>query len=267
MRNIKLTIEYDGGSYHGWQRQPHSATVQETIEKALTKVLQEKVNLVGASRTDAGVHARGQAANLKTKSRIPLRNLKAALNSLLPEDIVIKSCLLAEDDFHARYGAKGKFYRYTILNRALPSPFLRKYAYFFPHPLGTHAMKKAAKYLIGRHDFSSFRGQATGRENCIRIVKKLTVKSVDNSVTSKKIPVGSGSNCISLDSKHKLIHIDIEADGFLYNMARVISGTLLEVGRGKIGPQDIREILRARDRRHGGPTLPPHGLCLVKVKY
>ncbi len=244
MRNIKLTIEYDGTDYHGWQRQPRSATVQETIEKALARVLQEKVNLIGASRTDAGVHARGQAANLKTKSRIPLKNLKAALNSLLLEDIVIKSCLRAMDDFHARYGAKGKFYRYTILNRALSSPFVRKYAYFFPHPLDTQAMKKAAKHLVGRHDFSSFRGTGTMRKNCIRTVKKLTVTSRNN-----------------------FIYIDMEANGFLYNMARTVAGTLLEVGRGKISPQDIKKILQAKDRRRAGPTLPAHGLCLVRVKY
>lgn len=244
MRNIKLTIEYDGTGYHGWQRQPRSATVQETIEKALAKVLQEKVKLIGASRTDAGVHARGQTANFKTKSEIPLRNLRAALNSLLLDDIVIKSCLRTRDRFHARYSAKSKLYRYAILNRALSSPFLRKYAYFFPHPLDVQAMKKAAKHLIGRHDFSSFRGTATGRDSCTRTVKKLTVTSRNN-----------------------FIHIDMEADGFLYNMARTVAGTLLEVGRGKIIPQDIKKILKARDRRQAGPTLPPHGLCLVKVKY
>ena len=244
MPNIKLTIEYDGGSYHGWQRQPDSATVQETIEKALAKVLQEKVNLIGASRTDAGVHARGQVANLKTESKIPLRNLKAALNSLLPEDIVIKSCLRVGDDFHARYGAKSKFYRYTILNRPLSSPFVRKYVYFFPHPLDTQAMKKAAKHLVGRHDFSSFRGTGTMRKNCIRTIKKLRVTSRNN-----------------------FIYIDMEADGFLYNMARTVAGTLLEVGRRKISPQDIKKILQAKDRRRAGSTLPPHGLCLVKVKY
>ena len=244
MRNNKLTIEYDGGNYHGWQRQPDPATVQETIEKVLARVLQEKVNLIGASRTDAGVHARGQVASLKTKSEIPLRNLKAALNSLLPEDILIKGSLRAGEEFHARYSAKSKFYRYTILNRALSSPFLRKYAYFFPHPLDTQAMKKAAKHLIGRHDFSSFRGTATGRNSCLRTVKKLTVTSRNN-----------------------FIYIDMEADGFLYNMARVISGTLLEIGRGKISSQDIKKILPAGDRRRAGPTLPPHGLCLVKVKY
>ena len=243
-RNIKLTLEYDGEDYHGWQRQPQVITIQGTIEEALAKILQEKVNLIGAGRTDAGVHARGQVANFKTKSSIPLKNLKAALNSLLPGDIVVRHAVQVPNDFHARYHAKSKSYCYTILNAPLPSPFHRKYAYFFPHPLDKAAMKRAAKLLVGGHNFSSFRGTGTARENCLRKVKRLRI------LTEKE-----------------LIRLDMEADGFLYNMVRIIAGTLLEVGRGKMAAGEVKRILRAKDRRQAGPTLPAQGLCLVKVKY
>lgn len=244
MRNIKLTLEYDGENYHGWQRQPQVTTIQGMIEEALAKVLQEKMNLIGAGRTDAGVHARGQVANFKTKSNIPLKNLKAALNGLLPEDIVVRHAVQVPDDFHARYDAKSKSYCYTILNSPLPSPFYRKYAYFFPHPLDTAAMKRAAKFLVGRHDFSSFRGAGMTRGNHIRKVKRLRIST-----------------------EKELIRLDMEADGFLYNMVRIIAGTLLEAGRGKMVAGEVRRILRAKDRRQAGPTLPARGLCLVKVKY
>ena len=244
IRNIKLTLEYDGENYHGWQRQPRAITIQGVIEEALAKILQEKANLIGAGRTDAGVHARGQVANFKTKSNIPLKNLKAALNSLLPGDIVVRHAASVADDFHARYQAKSKLYCYTILNAPLPSPFSRKYTYFFPHPLDMAVMKKAAKFLVGRHDFSSFRGAGMSRGNHIRKVKRLR-----------------------LLAEKELIRLDIEADGFLYNMVRIVAGTLLEAGRGKIAAGEVGEILRAKDRRQAGPTLPARGLCLLKVQY
>ena len=243
-RNIKLTLEYDGENYHGWQRQPQVPTIQGTIEASLAEIVREKVNLIGSGRTDAGVHARGQVANFKTKSRIPLRNLKAALNGLLPKDIVIKHAVQVPDDFHARYGAKSKLYRYTILNASISSPFSRKYAYFFPCHLDVAAMKRAAKFLVGRHDFSSFRGTGTARENYLRRVTRLRI-SVEK----------------------EFIYLDMEADGFLYNMVRIIAGTLVEVGRGKMVAGEVKEILRAQDRRRSGPTLPARGLCLVRVKY
>ncbi len=244
MKSIKLTFEYDGENYHGWQRQPQVITIQGTIEEALAKILQERVNLIGSGRTDAGVHAQGQVANFKTKSYIPLRNLKAALNSSLPGDIVIRHAALVPDDFHARYHAKSKLYRYTILNSSLLSPFLRKYTYFFSHFLDIAAMKRAAKFLVGKHDFSSFRGAGMAGENCLREVKKLRISA-----------------------KKEFICLDVEADGFLYNMVRIIAGTLVEVGRGKMAAGEVESILRAQDRRHAGPTLPARGLCLLKVKY
>lgn len=243
-RNIKLTLEYDGESYHGWQRQPQVTTIQGAIEEALARILQEKMHLIGASRTDAGVHARGQVANFKTQNRISLKDLKAALNSLLARDIVVRHATLVADDFHARYHAKSKLYCYTILNSPFPSPFFRKYAYFFPHSLDIAAMKRAAKFLVGRHDFSSFRGAGASRGGCLRKVKRLRIST-----------------------EKDLVLLDIEADGFLHNMARIMAGTLVEVGRGKIAAGEVRRILRAKDRRQAGPTLPAQGLCLLKVKY
>ncbi len=219
-------------------------TIQGIIEEALAKVLQKKISLIGAGRTDAGVHARGQVANFKTKSNLPLKNLKAALNSLLPEDIVVKHAVHVSNDFHARYDAQSKLYRYTILNAPLSSPLLRKYVYFFSYPLDIKAMKRAAEFLAGRHDFSSFRGAGTARENYIRKIKKLKVAT-----------------------EKELICLDMEADGFLYNMVRIIAGTLLDVGRGKITAGEVRKILEAQDRRQAGPTLPARGLCLLRVKY
>ncbi|MCD5397730.1 tRNA pseudouridine(38-40) synthase TruA [candidate division NPL-UPA2 bacterium] len=244
MRNIKLALEYDGENYHGWQRQPRVVTIQGMIEEALAKILQEKVNLIGSGRTDAGVHARGQIANFKTKSYIPLKNLKAALNSLLPGDIIARRVALVSDDFHARYHAKSKIYCYTILNSPLLSPFSRKYAYFFPHSLDITAMKRAAKFLVGEHDFSSFRGTGTARENCLRKMKGLRIST-----------------------EKELVLLNMEANGFLYNMVRIIAGTLLEVGRGKIAAGEVKRILGAKDRRQAGPTLSAQGLCLLRVKY
>ncbi len=243
-RNIKLTLEYDGENYHGWQRQPRLTTIQGTIEKALAKIIAEKVNLIGSGRTDAGVHARGQVANFQTKSEIPPKNLQAALNGLLPEDIVIKHTVQVPDDFHARYDAKSKSYCYTILNAPFSSPFSRKYAYFFPHHLDIATMKKAAKFLVGRQDFSSFRGAGATGDNCLREMKMLRI-------TKEK----------------EVIHLNMEADGFLYNMVRIIAGTLVEAGRGKIAATEVKKILKVKDRRQAGPTLPARGLCLLKVKY
>ncbi len=243
-RNIKLTLEYDGENYHGWQRQPQMTTIQGVIEETLAGILQEKVNLIGAGRTDAGVHARGQVANFKTQSYLPLKNLKAALNSLLPGDIVARHAALVPDDFHARYQAKSKIYCYTILNSPLPSPFSGKYAYFFPHSLDITAMKRAAKFLVGRHDFSSFRGAGASREDYSRKMKRLRIST-----------------------EKTFVLLSMEADGFLYNMVRIMAGTLVEVGRGKIAAEEVEKILRARDRRQAGPTLPARGLCLLKVKY
>lgn len=242
MRNLKLTIAYDGTNYAGWQVQKLK-TVQETIEKALEKILQEKVKLIASGRTDSGVHALGQVANFKTDSKLFPDNIQKALNSCLPKDIVVKKVEDVALEFHARYSATSKSYRYTILNRKVRSPLDRHYAAFIPYPLDIRSMQDAAVHLVGRHDFRSFQAKA-GEGNSTRTIKSLGVKK-----------------------RGRFIYIDIEADGFLYNMVRNIVGTLIEVGRGKLKANGTMKILKARKRSRAGPTAPPEGLCLVRVRY
>ncbi|MBU3958521.1 MAG: tRNA pseudouridine(38-40) synthase TruA [Candidatus Omnitrophica bacterium] len=253
LRNIKLTIEYDGTDYCGWQIQkshtPHasrytSKSIQGTIEKVLSEILQRKIRLIGSGRTDAGVHAQGQVANFKTDSNIPLEKLQKALNALLPGDIVITKTKEVDMDFHSRFYAKSKVYRYTILNRPYPSALLKNRVYFYPYPLDIKLMRDESKVLLGRHDFSAFCASGSAHKNSARAIKK-----------------------IKIIKENDLLCIDIEADGFLYNMARNIAGTLIEIGRGRFPKGRLRKILLSRSRRLAGPTLPAQGLCLVKVKY
>jgi len=252
IRNIRLSIEYDGTDYCGWQIQSHQVTrspgrqrsIQEVIEKTLQKVLQEKVRLIASGRTDAGVHALGQVANFKTSSQIPLEKLERALNGLLPDDISVYSLKEAPLDFHSRFSAGSKLYRYTILNRKHSSPFLKRSAYFYPFPLDVRLMQRESRRLLGRHDFSSFRASGGKARNPLRHIKQIKVAKQDY-----------------------FIYIYIEADGFLYNMARNIVGTLIEIGRGKLNAGALERILNSRDRRLAGPTAPAKGLCLLKVKY
>ncbi len=244
MRNIRLEIEYDGTNYCGWQVQRKTNSVQQTLEKTLRKILQEEIKLIASGRTDAGVHAQAQVANFKTNSSIPLTNLQRALNGLLPDDLVITGIEEARLDFHSRFDAKSKIYRYTILNRAWPCAHLRNRVYFCPYPLNIKLMQDESRILLGRHNFRSFQATGSTEKNPVRTIKKLK---------------------ITPDSA--FIHIDIEADGFLYNMARSIVGTLIEVGRGKIKKGDLKAILLAKNRRLAGPTAPAKGLCLMKVNY
>jgi len=264
IRNIRLTIEYDGTDYCGWQIQSHHSTasvrseakpprrgpgyqkksIQEVIEKTLRKILQEKVRLIASGRTDAGVHALAQVANFKTRSQIPLEKLERALNGLLPGDISVYALKEVPSDFHSRFSAKSKLYRYTILNRKHPSPFLKRSVYFYPFPLNVRLMQRESRLLLGRHDFSSFRASGAKVRNPLKHIRKIKVVKQDY-----------------------FIYIYIEADGFLYNMARNIVGTLIEIGRGKLSEGTLEKILDSRDRRLAGPTAPAKGLCLVRVKY
>lgn len=253
MRNIRLTIEYDGTNYCGWQIQNsakrivHSAkrdTIQGTIEEALKKILQEKVKLIGSGRTDSGVHARGQVANFKTKSRLSSTNIQRAVNSLLPSDIRVREAVEVQLHFNSRFEAKSKMYRYTIVNDTLVSPFDRRYCYFFSYPLNVARMRREAKCLIGKHDFKSFQAADKEEKNSTRRIKKLKIKR-----------------------ERDFIYIDIEADGFLHNMARNIVGTLVEAGRGKLKIGSVEKILKAKNRELAGPTASAKGLCLMKVKY
>ena len=263
MRNIKLTIEYDGSNYQGWQRQKNTnQTLQEIIERALRKILQKRVRLIASGRTDAGVHALGQVANFKTNAKIPIRNLKQALNSLLPDDIVITGACEVDLKFHSCFDAKSKIYRYTILNQAHPSAHWRNLSYFVTYKLDFKKMKRAAKILIGRHDFRSFQAADKKPRDSIRTIKRINVYKVKNFT-----PPFLHSSVGLRQERAGFIFIDIEADGFLYKMARNIVGTLIEIGRGKRLPTSIHEILASRNRQFAGSTVPGHGLCLLQVKY
>jgi tRNA pseudouridine38-40 synthase len=242
-RNLKITLEYDGTNYAGWQTQKHK-TIQATLEKTLRRILSEKIKVIGSGRTDSGVHARGQIANFKTNSNITLEKLQKALNSLLPKDIAVSKVEKKDMSFHSRFDAKSKVYRYTILNRAFPSALLKDTVYFYPYPLNINLMQKESKVLLGRHNFKSFQASDKTERDAVKIIKK-----------------------IKLSKDKDLIHIDIEADGFLYNMARNITGTLIEIGRGKFLQGSLKKILRSRNRKLAGPTAPAKGLCLLKVKY
>ena len=246
MRNIKFEIEYDGSNYAGWQIQPagRGKTIQEVIEKKLRKILREEIKLIVSGRTDAGVHARAQVANFFTHSAIPLARLKIAINGLLPEDIKVIKASVEKPDFHSRFNAKSKVYRYTILNRNYSSPLSRSTVCFYPHPLDVKLMQKEARILLGKHNFSAFAAAKCRERNPEKEIKEIIVVK-----------------------KKDLIYIDIEADGFLYNMVRNIVGTLIEIGRGKIAKGSLRKILLSRNRALAGQTAGARGLCLLKVKY
>jgi tRNA pseudouridine38-40 synthase len=246
-RNIRLTIEYDGTNYCGWQvqsRNPSKKSIQEVIEKVLRKILREKIKLIASGRTDAGVHARAQVSNFKTSSQVPADKIQKALNCLLPDDISIHKAEIVPADFHSRFDARSKTYRYTILNRRYPSALYRGTVYFFQQPLNVPLMRKESRALLGRHNFKSFRLTDKKERNPVRTIKKISVRKTGG-----------------------LIEIDIEANGFLYNMARSIAGTLIEIGRGKFPPGSMKGILASKNRKFAGPTAPAKGLCLLKVSY
>jgi tRNA pseudouridine38-40 synthase len=246
MRNIKLILEYDGTNYHGWQSQAGSGmqTIQETLEQALEALTREKVKTVSSGRTDAGVHALGHVANFSTDSRIPAGAWAPALNRLLPGDIRVISSEEVPAGFHARYSATGKVYRYRILNRKAPSALFRHYAWHIGRELNTAGMRRAALALVGRHDFSAFRSSACGAKTPVRNVRSLTIRK-------------SGD----------FIDVTLKADAFLMHMARNIVGTLVEAGLGRFSADDVKRILKSRDRTRAGKTAPAHGLYLVEVRY
>jgi tRNA pseudouridine38-40 synthase len=244
MRNIKLTIEYDGTGYHGWQFQPSLETIQGTIEAKLAQITGESVRLVASGRTDTGVHALGQVANFKTHSSLDAQSFLRALNSLLPEDIRIKDVEEVDEAFHARFSARGKVYEYRIFNGELPSPFHRHYSWFVPGRLDLESMREAALKLKGRHDFSSFCSAGSDSSSPFREIYDIDVEVRGN-----------------------LVVIQVEANAFLKQMVRNIVGGLVEVGKGKLTPSQFGDILEARDRRKAGMPASAQGLFLVKVNY
>lgn len=244
MRNIKLTIEYDGKCYNGWQKQPNKLNIQGEIERAIYNITKEEVDLIGSGRTDAGVHALGQVANFKTNSQISIEKLPLAINSQLKNSIVIKEAEEVDERFHSRYNAKRKTYRYIINNSKCGTAIYRNLEYSYPFKLDAEKMKQASKYFEGEHDFKAFKSSGTSSKNSVRTIYKAIVKQ-----------------------EGEKIIIELTGNGFLYNMVRIISGTLLDVGLGKIQPEEIPEMIESKDRQRTGKTLPAHGLYLVEVKY
>lgn len=244
MRKIKLVIEYDGYKYHGWQIQPNGITIQEVLEDKLLKITKKKTTVIGAGRTDAKVHAEAQVAHFVTRSRMTPKEFLMALNSILPKDISIKKVEEVDSDFHARKSAKGRIYRYSILNRDFPSALQRRYSWFIPQALNLPAIRQAKKCLIGRHDFSGFRASGCNVGSPVKDIYRIDMRR-----------------------KGDFIEFTFEGNGFLKYMVRNIVGTLVMVGRGQMKAEQVEAILKSRNRKLAGPTAPAYGLRLVKVIY
>lgn len=245
MRHIRLVVEYDGSELHGWQRQHNAPTVQQHIEEALGKLLTHPTQIVGASRTDTGVHARGQVASFRTERPISVDGVRRGLNTMLPDAISIRDAAEVPDDFHPRFSATGKHYRYTLLNRRERSPRWRNHAWHHPEPLAVHLMHDAARALIGEHDFAAFRAAGCTANTTLRRVDSITLTRLHP----------------------HLLEVDIRGNAFLRQMVRIIVGTLTEVGTGRIPVGQVAEILESKDRTRAGITAPPYGLELVEVRY
>lgn len=241
---FRLIIEYDGTEFHGWQIQPAHKTIQEEIQKILSYMTGSFVRVIGSGRTDAGVHAIGQVAHFTCGTKITPEKFHDALNKMLPEGIVIRSCTYADPEFHARFSAIRKTYRYKILNRTIPEAIGRHYAWHIRHPLDIEAMQSAANHLPGKKDFKSFEGTGSPRSSTVRIIEKAVFSRDDDYIV-----------------------FEITANGFLKFMVRNIVGTLVDVGSGKTTPETFESIIQAKDRNLAGATAPPQGLFLVRVEY
>jgi len=244
MPTLKLVLEYDGTCYAGWQRQPHHPTIQEAVEQAVQRVSRTRVSVIGAGRTDSGVHALGQVVSFRTECDWLASTWMRALNAVLPKDIAVRSSALASDHFHAQHDAKGKLYTYRIFYRPARPTLDRAFVWHIYRPLNEEAMRQAATTLVGSQDFSSFEGSLTDNTNPICHLQQLTVTRHNDEIL-----------------------IEAYADRFLKHMVRAIVGTVVEVGLGKRTPASLTEVLMARDRSAAGVTAPPHGLCLMRVDY
>ena len=240
MRNIKLTIEYDGKDFNGWQKQPNKLNIQGEIERVIENITGEKVELIASGRTDAGVHAMGQVANFKTHSNIAIDKFPIAINSQVKNSIRIQNAEEVDEKFHSRYNCKRKTYRYVIDNSKYGSAIYRNISYHMPIPLNIEEIK----YFEGEHDFKAFKSSGTSSKSSIRTIYKANI-------------ITEGTN----------IAVDLTGNGFLYNMVRIIVGTLVDVGLGKINAEDIPNIIESKDRTKAGKTLPPQGLMLLRVEY
>lgn len=243
-KRISLTVAYDGTQYCGWQIQNNGKTIQGELNRCLEELLGCPVETMGASRTDAGVHALGNVAVFDTDSRIPGEKFSFALNQRLPEDIRIQASQEVDPDFHPRYCKSEKTYRYRILNRRVPLPTERLYSYFYHYPLDVEKMQAAAAYLIGEHDFASFCGAGAQVKSTVRLVTDFTA-----------------------GREGEMVYLQVTGRGFLYNMVRIFAGTLIQIGNGAYPPERIQEILGARDRGAAGPTAPACGLTLQGIRF
>lgn len=244
MKRVKLTVAYDGTNYCGWQIQPNGLAVQEVLNRSLTELLGEEIRTMGASRTDAGVHALGNVAVFDTRARMPASKISYALNTRLPEDIRVQDSREVPGDFHPRFTSTVKTYEYRILNTTFQDPTRRLNSFHWYGRLDLEAMRRAAKLLEGTHDFKSFATAAPDVEDTVRTIYRT-----------------------ELWKENDMIHFRITGNGFLYNMVRIITGTLLEVGKGAYPPEHVAEILHARDREQAGPTARALGLTLVEIRY
>ncbi len=243
-KRIRLTVAYDGTNYHGWQVQPNGITIESELNRCLTDLFREPIEVMGASRTDSGVHAMGNIAVFDTTARMPAEKIAYALNQRLPEDIRIQSSEEVASDWHPRHVESRKTYEYCIYRARFPMPVKRLYSLFTYHSLDVNRMREAAGYLVGEHDFKSFCQVGAQVQSTVR-----TIYSID-----------------ILEQGDDLV-IRICGNGFLYNMVRIITGTLMEIGQGRKEPEDIIHILEAKDRSAAGPTAPAHGLMLVNITY
>lgn len=241
---VKLVVAYDGTNYSGWQVQPNGITIEEMLNRHLSELLGEDVVVMGASRTDARVHALGNVAVFDTNTRMPAEKISYALNQRLPEDIVIQSSSEVSLDFHPRFSKSKKTYVYRILNRKFRLPLERNTSYFYHHPLDVQKMQQAASYFVGEHDFTSFSSVHAQTKTFVRTIDSLDVTKKDDMIT-----------------------IQVTGNGFLYNMVRIIAGTLVQVGAGVIAPDDVQGILEGKDRALAGPTAPPEGLTLLGIDF
>lgn len=239
-----LRVAYDGTEYCGWQSQPGLRTVEGTLKSALDRLMRQDIKLIGASRTDAGVHAEGNVAVFDCDTTIPAEKIKYALNNLLPEDMVVVESVTVADDFHPRHCDCCKTYQYRILNTALPDPNRRRNTYFYRGDIDIDSMKKAAGYIVGEHDFACFMAAGSQVKDTVRTVYSL-----------------------ELERQEDVITMTIQGNGFLYNMVRIIAGTLLMVGRRQLQPEALEEIISSKDRSKAGPTAPAKGLTLKRIEY
>ena len=242
---VKLVVAYEEPVYGGWRVQPNGITVEEVLDRELSRLLKEEITVTGASRTDSGVHSLGNVAVFDTDTRMPAEKISYAINQRLPEDIVVQDSCEVPEDFHPRFAASQKTYEYKILNRKFPMPTLRRDTLFYCHPLDEGRMRQGAQFLVGTHDFTSFSSVKARTNTFVRTVYELTVERTEDDI----------------------IHIRITGNGFLYNMVRIIAWTWLLVGRGKLEPVNVGPILAAKDRGAAGPTAPAHGLTMIGITY